>query len=98
MNDSENVVNLLKEIKRLLFLNKKVFNVEDLASYTGLSKSKIYDLTHLKKIPTGNNKDIRQKFFDREVIEEWLMGYEESENNEDLENQLNLQLLKNKKA
>lgn len=67
-------MDVLREIKRLLSHSKKVLNVDDLVSYTGLSKSKIYKLTQLKLIPTGNNKHIRQKFFRKEVIDAWLLG------------------------
>ncbi|SDN09014.1 hypothetical protein SAMN04488514_12327 [Kriegella aquimaris] len=31
-------------------------------------------MTQLKLIPMGGNKHIRQKFFDKEVIDAWLMG------------------------
>ena len=49
----------LEEIKQLLGHTKKVMNVDDLAKYTGLSKSKIYKLTQLKLIPMGNNRHLR---------------------------------------
>ena len=62
------VTQLLAEIKYLLGYNKKALNVDDLLRYTGLSKSKIYKLTQLKLIPMGNNKHIRQKFFDKDAI------------------------------
>lgn len=65
---------LLQDIKALLSHNKKVMNVEDLARYTGLSKSKIYKLTQLKLLPTGDNPYLRQKFFDKERIDAWLLG------------------------
>lgn len=65
---------LLQDIKALLSFNKKVMNVEDLARYTGLSKSKIYKLTQLKLLPTGDNPYLRQKFFDKERIDAWLLG------------------------
>lgn len=65
---------LLQDIKALLSHNQKVMNVEDLAQYTGLSKSKIYKLTQLKLLPTGDNPYLRQKFFDKERIDAWLLG------------------------
>lgn len=71
-------------------------NVDDLAKYTGLSKSKIYKLTHLKLIPTGNNPNIRQKFFDKDKIDAWLLG-EPNLSDEFLEQQFNQKLLKNRK-
>ncbi|WP_168796444.1 helix-turn-helix transcriptional regulator [Flagellimonas onchidii] len=96
MSEQENVVELLRDIKGLLSHTKKVMNVDDLAIYTGLSKSKIYKLTQLKLIPTGRNPNIRQKFFDKETIDAWLMG-EPNLSDEYLEQQFNKQLLKNKK-
>ena len=74
MNEDTNVLDVLRDIKRLLSQNKTVLNIDDLVSYTGLSKSKIYKLTQLKLIPTGNNKPIRKKFFHKDVIDAWLLG------------------------
>lgn len=93
MNGDSNVLELLKDIKRLLSFNKKILNIDDLANYTGLSKSKIYKLTQLKLIPMGNNKHIRQKFFHKEVIDAWLLG-EPSLSDEYLEKKINEQLLR----
>ncbi|QLE00922.1 helix-turn-helix domain-containing protein [Galbibacter sp. BG1] len=97
MNEQENVVGLLEDIKALLSQNKKVLNVEDLAQYTGLSKSKIYKLTHLRLIPMGNNKHIRQKFFDKDAIDAWLLG-EPKLSDAYLEHEFNRKLLKNGKS
>lgn len=96
MEENKNVEDLLKDIKSLLSGNKKILNVEELAQYTGLSKSKIYKLTHLKLIPTGNNPNIRQKFFDKERIDAWLLG-EPNLSDEFLENEFNKKLLSNRK-
>lgn len=96
MNEQENVVGLLQDIKGLLSHTKKVMNVDDLASYTGLSKSKIYKLTQLKLIPMGGNKHIRNKFFDKNTIDAWLLG-EPNLSDEFIEQKFNEQLLKNKK-
>ena len=76
---SKEVLVELRQIKSLLFQNKAVFNVEDLAQYTGLSKSKIYKLLSKNQIPTGNNANIRQKFFYKKDIDEWLMGFSREE-------------------
>ena len=96
MNEQKEVVGLLEDIKFLLSHTKKVMNVDDLAKYTGLSKSKIYKLTHLKLIPTGNNPNIRQKFFDKDKIDAWLLG-EPNLSDEFLEQQFNQKLLKNRR-
>jgi len=78
---------------RIALFLKKVFNVDDLSSYTGLSKSKIYKLTQLKLIPTGNNKHIRQKFFNKDVIDVWLLG-EPNVSDEYLERKFNEALIR----
>ncbi len=76
---SKEFLSELKQIKNLLFENKTVLNVEELAQYTGLSKSKIYKLLSKKLIPTGTNTNIRQKFFYKEDIDQWLMGVSKDE-------------------
>ncbi|MGB6152023.1 MAG: helix-turn-helix domain-containing protein [Pricia sp.] len=97
MEDENRTVRLLEEIKHLLGHQKKVMNVDDLAEYTGLSKSKIYKLTQLKLIPMGNNPHIRQKFFEKNIIDAWLMGKPDL-SDEYLEQKFNEQLLRNRKS
>ena len=92
---SKQVLNELKQIKTLLAENKTVFNVEELAQYTGLSKSKIYKLLSQKLIPTGTNANIRQKFFYKKDIDLWLMGISKGEL--DIEDEFNKMLLENRK-
>ena len=92
---SKKVLNELKQIKNLLFENKTVLNVEELAQYTGLSKSKIYKLLSQKLIPTGNNANIRQKFFYKKDIDLWLMGTSKEEL--ELEDKFNKMLSENRK-
>ena len=94
--EENRTIQLLEDIKQLLGHTKKVMNVDDLARYTGLSKSKIYKLTQLKLIPMGNNKHIRQKFFDKEAIDKWLLG-NPNLSDEQLEQKFNEQLLRNKR-
>jgi predicted DNA-binding transcriptional regulator AlpA len=97
MEKENRITELLQEIKFLLGSTKKVMNVDDLSKYTGLSKSKIYKLTQLKLIPMGNNQHIRQKFFDKDEIDVWLMG-EPNISDNFLEAEFNKQLFKNKRA
>ncbi len=96
MEEQKNMVALLKDNKNLLSQNKKVMNVDDLSAYTGLSKSKIYNMTQLKLIPMGNNKHIRQKFFDKDTIDAWLLG-EPDLSDKYLEAEFNWRLFQNKK-
>lgn len=96
MENNEHIIQILQDIKELMSQNKTVLNIDDLANYTGLSKSKIYKLTHLKLIPTGNNKHIRQKFFDKKSIDKWLLG-NPNVSDEYLEKKFNEQLLQSSK-
>ncbi|MDC6387893.1 helix-turn-helix domain-containing protein [Maribacter sp. PR1] len=96
MEEQQNVLTILKEIKHILGHQKKVMNVEDLVAYTGLSKSKIYKLTSLKLIPMSNNKHIRQIFFDKDAIDKWLVG-NPNLCDEQLEQEFNKQLQRNRK-
>lgn len=93
---SNAVLSELKQIKSLLFTNKTILNVEDLSQYTGLSKSKIYKLLSKNLIPTGNNANIRQKFFYKKDIDEWLMGVSKEEL--EAEEEFNQSLSRNKKT
>lgn len=93
---SNAVLSELRQIKNLLFTNKTVLNVEDLSQYTGLSKSKIYKLLSKNLIPTGNNANIRQKFFYKKDIDEWLMGVSKEEL--EAEEEFNQSLSRNKKT
>jgi len=62
----------LKNIEALLLSQKTVFNFEELAVYTGLSKSYLYKLTSIGQIPhyKPNGKII---FFDKKEIDTWLL-------------------------
>ncbi len=97
MEEENRIAELLQDIIFLLGSTKKVMNVDDLSKYTGLSKSKIYKLTQLKLIPMGNNKHIRQKFFNKDEIDVWLMG-EPNISDDFLEAEFNRQLFENKRA
>ena len=92
---SKQVLSELKQIKTLLAENKTVFNVEELAQYTGLSKSKIYKLLSKKLIPTGTNANIRQKKKKKKDIDFWLMGISREER--EMEEEFNKMLSENRK-
>ena len=97
MSDKSKGLEVLIEIRDHLYLTKKVFNVDDLHRYTGLSKSKIYKLTGKGLIPTGSNQNLRHKFFCKEEIDKWLLG-RNNPTEETLEDEFNKQLLKRKKS
>lgn len=90
------VIELLKEIKCLMAFNKKVLNLEDLVLYTGMSESTIYKLSRLNMIPKGGNTEIRKLFFEKDRIDDWLLGKPDV-SDEFLEQKFNEQLLKNKR-
>src|SRR5687767_11009450 len=62
----------LINIEALLIGAKRVLTFNDLASYTGLSKSYLYKLTSTSQIPHSkpNGKHI---YFDKEEIDSWLL-------------------------
>jgi prophage regulatory protein len=69
---SEEIQKELQEIKKLLLTKKNVLNMDELAKYTGYSKSHIYKLTSQNLIPyfKPSGKSI---FFDRVEIDNWLL-------------------------
>ncbi len=90
------VIEILKEIKGLLAFNKKVLNLEDLVLYTGMSESTIYKLSRLNLIPKGDNKEIRKLFFEKDRIDDWLLGKPDV-SDEYLEQKFNEQLLRKRR-
>jgi len=68
----DNIISRLDAIERYsLLAAKNVFNVDDCAAITGLSRSHIYKLTCTHQIPhyKPNGKQI---YFDRAEIERWM--------------------------
>lgn len=66
------ILELLKEIKRIQGLQKDVFNMDDFCSYTGMSKDYAYHLTSSGKIkfyrPFG-----KLIYFEAEDVKKFLM-------------------------
>lgn len=60
----------LRKIENLISYSKPVLNMDEVCSFTGLSKSHIYKLTCYKKIPFY--KQAKHLYFDRIEIENWL--------------------------
>lgn len=69
--------NLLTEIENLKLLlkanvNKKALTVDEVAAYTGLSKSYLYKLTSKGGIPCYKPR-AKMVYFDRDEIDTWLL-------------------------
>ena len=62
----------LEQIKTLLLSKKNVLNINELADYTGYSKSYIYKLTSRQAIPYFKPSG-KSVFFDRVEIDTWLL-------------------------
>ena len=66
------VLEVMTEIRDLLLLQKDVFTISEVCSYTGFEKSYIYKLTSLRKIPHFKSPGGKNIFFKRKEIEDWL--------------------------
>ena len=79
--ENELILHKLNRIEKHIFGLKSIFNVEELADYTGFKKSYIYKLVHTNSIPFSkpNGKIL---FFERKKIDEWLLSNSSKSNNE----------------
>lgn len=68
-----NIDERLSRIERLLLGTKKILTFDELADYTGLSKSYLYKLTASASIPHSkpNGKVL---YFDKDLIDKWLLS------------------------
>ena len=66
----------LEEIKKLLLSQKEVLSVDELAIYTGWSKSYIYKLTMASMIPHYKpNEGAKLLYFKKSEIEAYMTAY-----------------------
>jgi len=86
MSENEILQRLEKQITDLqsnILSQKNVLTFEEAARYTGFSRSYLYKLTHLQKIPCSKPAG-KMLFFDRAELEHWLLtnqvAHEEIEN------------------
>lgn len=72
MKDFADIESRLQNIEALLLSQKTVFTFDEVAVYTGLSKSYLYKLTCSGNIPhyKPNGKHI---YFDKKEIDAWLL-------------------------
>lgn len=66
------VLDVMTEIRDLLLLQKEIFTISEVCSYTGFEKSYIYKLTSTRKIPHFKSPGGKNIFFKRVEINEWL--------------------------
>ena len=81
MENFESIDMQLKEIKSLLLSQKTVLNFDEVAAYSGLSKSYLYKLTSGGGIPCykPNGKQI---YFSKPEIDTWLLSNRKATNDE----------------
>lgn len=84
------------ELKGLMLAQKEVLDIDELALYSGLSKTYIYKLTHSNKIPfyKPGGKKI---YFKRSEVDNWLLSNRVS-TDEELEHGVDNYLVGLKKA
>lgn len=75
----------LRNIESLLLSQKVVLNFNEVAIYTGLSKSYLYKLTSSAGIPCYKPQG-KQIYFNKQEIDQWLLQNRKATNLE-LENQ-----------
>lgn len=70
--ENEIIINKLSRIEKYIIGLKEIFNIEELAEYTGFRQSYIYKLVHLGSIPYYKPSG-KKLFFSRKEIDEWLL-------------------------
>jgi len=66
------VLEVMTEIRDLLLLQKEIFTMSEVCSYTGFERSYIYKLTSTRKIPHFKSPGGKNVFFKRIEINDWL--------------------------
>ena len=81
MENLQSIDDRLRNIETLLLSQKTVLNFDEVAAYTGLSKSYLYKLTSTGGIPCykPNGKQI---YFNKTEIDRWLMQNRKATNDE----------------
>jgi len=72
MDNFKNFDSRLKNIESLLLSQKVVLNFEEVATYTGLSKSYLYKLTCNGGIPCYKPQG-KHIYFNKQEIDQWLL-------------------------
>jgi len=82
-----------RNIENLLLSQKSVMSFDEMAIYSGLSKSYLYKMTCTGGVPCykPNGKNI---YFDRKEIDQWLLRNRKATNDE-IESQASTYIVKN---
>lgn len=67
----ESVIQIMTDVRNLLLLQKEVFTISEVCSYTGYERSYIYKLCSSRLIPHYKPGG-KSLFFDKMEIIEWL--------------------------
>lgn len=72
MENTPSIDQRLQVIETLLLSQKTVLNFDEMATYTGLSKSHLYKLTSTGGVPCYKPKG-KHIFFSKAEIDQWLL-------------------------
>jgi excisionase family DNA binding protein len=72
MENLQSIDDRLRNIETLLLSQKTVLNFDEVAAYTGLSKSYLYKLTSSGGIPCFKPQG-KHIYFNKQEIDQWLM-------------------------
>ncbi len=102
MSNECNTVDTLNQLKQQIsdlqgniLSQKNVLTFSEAARYTGFSRSYLYKLTHLQKIPCSKPAG-KMLFFDRAELENWLLTNQVA--HEEIENQASTYVTLNKRG
>lgn len=81
MENLQSIDDRLRNIETLLLSQKTVLNFDEVADYTGLSKSYLYKLTSSGGIPCFKPQG-KHIYFNKQEIDQWLMQNRKATNSE----------------
>ncbi len=85
----------ISDLQGNILSQKNVLTFSEAAHYTGFSKSYLYKLTHLQKIPCHKPAG-KMIFFDRGELEKWLLNNQAA--HEEIDNAASTYVALNKKG
>lgn len=59
--------------RKIMIIEKAILNVDEVVLYTGLKRSYLYKLMHLRKVPYSKPGG-RKAFFSKKELDAWLMS------------------------